>query len=319
MLADSAGSPITIRRCASSEAAASLSRIASTWPDIEQETRQTIRSAALAVGRGDGVFVLTAERRDQVCGIVIAHILPGRVASLIPPLTKDGIATSALARDLLLRLDSELSAVGVDLVQTLLAANDAESAAALRSGNYEHAADLLYLAAEWNCFPDALLALPFDLHSWPAEDESSVAQLLEATYVGTLDCPRIDGLRKSPDVLAGYRAVGESGDKLWHVVRAGGELVGCLLLADHPATRQWEIVYVGLIPRVRGRGWGLELTRHAQWLARSAGCERLVLAVDAANEPAIRMYSLAGFRAWDRRAVWIKPLAGGPTNLPPTT
>jgi hypothetical protein len=45
----------------------------------------------------------------------------------------------------------------------------------------------------------------------------------------------------------------------------------------------------------------------------------LVLAVDAANEPAIRMYSLAGFRAWDRRAVWIKPLNAGANSLPPTT
>jgi hypothetical protein len=44
-----------------------------------------------------------------------------------------------------------------------------------------------------------------------------------------------------------------------------------------------------------------------------------VLAVDAANEPAIRIYSVAGFRAWDRQAVWIKSLAGGPTGLSATT
>jgi ribosomal protein S18 acetylase RimI-like enzyme len=318
-MATPAASSITIRRVAGAEAALSLAKIAAAWPDLLDETRQAIRQAAIAAGRGEGVIVLTALDREQLCGVVIAHVLPGRVASLVPPATRDTSAAPVLARDLLLRLDAELSAAGVDLVQTLLAADDAKSAAALRSGQYEHAADLLYLAAEADCFPDAPLALPFELRSWPADDESSVTQLLEATYIGTLDCPRIDGLRKSPDVLAGYRAVGESGDRLWQVVRDEGQAVGCLLLADHPATRQWEIVYVGLVPRVRGRGWGLELTRHAQWLARSAGRERLVLAVDAANEPAIRMYSLAGFRAWDRRAVWIKPLAAGATSLPPTT
>jgi hypothetical protein len=30
------------------------------------------------------------------------------------------------------------------------------------------------------------------------------------------------------------------------------------------------------------------------------------LAVDAANEPAIRMYAAAGFQAWDRRSVYLK-------------
>ena len=37
-------------------------------------------------------------------------------------------------------------------------------------------------------------------------------------------------------------------------------------------------------------------------------CERLVLAVDAANEPAIAMYSAAGFWAWEERAIWVKRL-----------
>jgi ribosomal protein S18 acetylase RimI-like enzyme len=318
-MATSAASSIKIRRSAGAEAAAHLAKVATTWPDLQSETRQAIQQAAIAAGRGEAVVTLAALDREELCDIVIAHILPGRVASLIPPLTRHSNLAPALARDLLLGLDAELRAAGVDLVQTLLTADDVKAAVALRSGNYEHAADLLYLAAEADCFPDAPLALPFQLRSWRAEDESSLAQLLEATYVGTLDCPRIDGLRKSPNVLAGYRAVGESGDSLWQIVRAEEQSVGCLLLADHPATRQWEIVYVGLIPGVRGRGWGLELTRHAQWLARSAGRERLVLAVDAANEPAIRMYSLAGFRAWDRRAVWIKPLNAGANSLPPTT
>jgi hypothetical protein len=30
--------------------------------------------------------------------------------------------------------------------------------------------------------------------------------------------------------------------------------------------------------------------------------------VDAANEPAIAMYSRAGFWAWEERAIWVKDL-----------
>jgi ribosomal protein S18 acetylase RimI-like enzyme len=258
---------------------------------------------------------------EALCGVVVAQILPGNVASIVPPRVRILDPAGELPRRLLTQLDTELRAMGVELAQTLLAPDDAAAAAMLRLGDYEHAADLLYLASESDAFPDAPLALPFELRPWrdQSNDASSLIDLIDQTYIGTLDCPRIDGLRKTADVLAGYRAVGESTDRLWQVVQAAGQPVGCLLLADHPATRQWEIVYVGLVPAVRGRGWGLELTRHAQWLARAASCERLVLAVDAANEPAIRIYSLAGFRAWDRRAVWIKPLTAGPTGLPPTT
>ena len=42
-------------------------------------------------------------------------------------------------------------------------------------------------------------------------------------------------------------------------------------------------MYMGLTPESRGRGWGLAVTRHAQWLAGQSGRERMVLAADAAN------------------------------------
>jgi ribosomal protein S18 acetylase RimI-like enzyme len=233
------------------------------------------------------------------------------VATICPPhnLVDLGSCSVDVHARLLDQLHRELQTASVELVQTLLAGDDIASAAALRSGNYEHAADLLYMAAEAESFPEQPLPLPFAIS--PARDleDAQLARLVEQTYVGSLDCPRIDGLRRIADVLGGYRAVGQSADSLWKVVIAENSPVGCLFLADHPATNQWEIVYVGLVPAVRGRGWGLELTRHAQWLARQAGRERLVLAVDAANEPAIRHYAAAGFRAWDRKAVWIKSLA----------
>jgi hypothetical protein len=44
-------------------------------------------------------------------------------------------------------------------------------------------------------------------------------------------------------------------------------------------------------------------------MARRGGAERLVLAVDAGNEPALRGYAAAGFVAWDRRGVFLKLLA----------
>jgi len=79
-----------------------------------------------------------------------------------------------------------------------------------------------------------------------------------------------------------------------------------LLLADHPSARHWELVYMGLVPEARGRGWGRQITQHAQLMARRAGVDRIVLAVDAANSPALEMYRAAGFEKWDRRHVLVR-------------
>ena len=65
---------------------------------------------------------------------------------------------------------------------------------------------------------------------------------------------------------------------------------------------------MGLIPELRGHGWGLEIARYAQWLARGAAGQRMVLAVDAKSGPAMTMYAAAGFQTWDRRSAWLKIL-----------
>jgi ribosomal protein S18 acetylase RimI-like enzyme len=93
-----------------------------------------------------------------------------------------------------------------------------------------------------------------------------------------------------------------------------GQDIGCLLVNLHPEVRHAEIIYLALVPEVRGRQLGKLLVRQAQWLARQAGCERLVLAVDAANDPAILMYGATGFVEWDRRSVWVRALPAGASS-----
>lgn len=313
---------MTIRACQRADAAAALAIIAQAWPEVERQTHLAALWTALAGGNGQSAIVLSADREGESLAAVAAQILPGRVASVTPPQIETGRDASdeSIAQRLLDRLNDDLSRAGLELAQALLPADDESGARAMRAAGYEHAADLLYLAAEADSFPEHPPPLPFELLAAADHNPSDLVDLVDATYVGTLDCPRIDNLRKTADVIAGYKAVGGSGNQLWKVVLGeNNRRVGCLLIADHPPARQWEIVYVGLIPDVRGRGWGLELTRHAQWLARQANVQRLVLAVDAANEPAIRMYAASGFRAWDRRAIWIKPLARGENVSAPTT
>jgi RimJ/RimL family protein N-acetyltransferase len=91
---------------------------------------------------------------------------------------------------------------------------------------------------------------------------------------------------------------------LWWIVQSKNRDVGCVLVAEH-TPQLWELVYLGIEPAMRGQGLGLEATRAVQHIALKHGVERLVLAVDSANNPAIDLYAKAGFLAWDRQSVFV--------------
>src|SRR5262249_36931749 len=109
--------------------------------------------------------------------------------------------------------------------------------------------------------------------------------------------------------------VGDFRPDLWLFARHNNADVGCLLMNLHPDVRHAEIVYVALAPEVRGQAWGAALTQMALWRAKQAGAERVVLAVDSNNQPAIRVYQSLGFFEFDRREVWIRSLPENPNRL----
>ena len=181
-----------------------------------------------------------------------------------------------------------------------------EDGTVLSAEGFEPLADLLYLVSPDERFPPSRPAGRLEFESYSPASHGRMARVIEATYEETLDCPRLNGVREIDDVMVGYRATGVFAPARWLLVRHQGEDVGCLLLADHPQQENWELVYMGLVPSARGNGWGNEITQYAQWLTRQAGRPRLVLAVDATNAPAIRVYSSLGFHPWDRRSVYLK-------------
>src|SRR5690606_17377683 len=100
-----------------------------------------------------------------------------------------------------------------------------------------------------------------------------LAGIIDATYEGTLDCPSLDGVRQTDDVLAGYAELGDHDPADWFIVRQGEDDVGCLLLARHGRQHQMELIYMGVIPGQRGHGLGEELVRYALWHAGQTGMQ----------------------------------------------
>jgi ribosomal protein S18 acetylase RimI-like enzyme len=244
-----------------------------------------------------------AYRGRQMVGASLGQPQPGRLAALWPPqLVSDEPQLTGL--DLLRAVDQHLAAQGVQMAQALLGPEAEPDAEVLLQGGYVHLSDLLYLVCASGAFPAAEPATELEFEPWASAQQRRLAAIVEATYAETLDCPAVNGVRDVEDVLAGYGVAGAADPRRWLIVRHDAADVGCLILADYPQHDTWELVYMGVVRGARGRGWGGQIARHAQWLARLSGRSRLVLAVDAQNEPALAMYAAAGFQAWDRRAVY---------------
>lgn len=284
------------------------------WPEAERAAQlQSLRLLTLA--DSGGFLLLSAWRGGNLAGALLAQQLPGKAATLWPAQLADRESDVDIAKQLVAEAERQLVAGGVHLCQTLLSKDQEQATAQLIAADYHHPADLLYMTCERQQFPhiapnfDNFLLRPFQ----PAK-AAELAALLDETYVGTQDCPSLNGLRNTLDVVAGYQHVGEFRPERWLILESISQdtfrqSAGCLLLARHAGHQTMELIYVGIKPPFRQRGLGRKLTRQAQWLAAEDQCERLVLAVDAANEPAIAMYSAAGFWAWEKRAIWVKQLA----------
>ena len=247
-------------------------------------------------------------------GAVLAECLPGRAAVVMAPqvaTTGSSLDRETIERALLLALEDALREQHVVLAQALTTSRVSPTTHAFLSAGYRIAGDLLYLTADLTeprdiPAPGAPCALELVCHS--PDDSARWIPLIDHTYVKTLDCPAVDGLRATSDVLAGYRDIGRPRDDWWFIARHEGQDVGCLILADHHPAHHAELVYMGLIPEIRGRGWGVVLAREAQSIAAQSAAQQLVLSVDAANTHAICHYQAAGFQLWEQRTILIKPL-----------
>ncbi len=159
------------------------------------------------------------------------------------------------------------------------------------------------------------------------EDERVDAMLiraLERSYIDTLDCPELCGLRTIEDVLVSHKGVGQLDPRLWWLVLHEGQAAGCVMFTPVRETDSVELVYLGLGPELRGLGLGKLLLREAieavevWWhsaqrranagAGASAGASDVVaasrvgnlsggitLAVDVRNVPALKLYRAAGF------------------------
>ncbi len=254
-------------------------------------------------GRGDdcpGLYVACEQR--AVVGGGWGQLHRGRTGSVWRPrFWGDDVAP--LGAELVRRSAEWLATHDLCLMQSLLAPHDATAARWLTECGFAHVARLGYLVWSDDQRPLPEVSLRFTAAS--AAEAGELARIVERSYHGTLDCPELNGLRTMTEVLDGYGEVGAAWPEAWLVAWRADVPIGCLILADHPASQQSELVYMGLVPEFRGQALGVQLVSRAKRLLRERGRSRLVLAVDLRNAPALQLYHRQGFTLWDERDVFI--------------
>jgi len=270
---------------------------------------RTIKTLLSAAARGQISFegLLVARQGGQLRGAIWARVNSGNIASVWPPRVF-GETPEKTIEALFEAMDRFLSARKVRLAQSLIEPRDEEGAGRLEADGYHVSTDLLYLACLRDRFPVSAPPSRLEFEPHGAAHRHRLSTLVSRTYVGTRDFPELNEICPAEDVLTGYRDSGVHDPNAWFFVRERGRDIGCLLLTDHPQDKQFELLYMGLIPEARGRCRGIDVTRYALWQTAQAGRQRIVLGVDAANAPAIRMYKRAGFTQWDRQKVMLKRL-----------
>lgn len=297
-----ANSPHLLRDPA--EMARALGDLCSIFSAAEQPAYlQTLAQMVSRPTAADDLIVVEGRFKGQRIGVALAQLLAGRAALIWPLKALDQTA----GRELLSVVVDALRARGIIVAQAMLALDQADQAALFQEASFLDGGELVYMSAEAETFSDSSPAS--DL-SFPevSPDDPELARVVEATYRGSLDCPLVDGWRSVSDVLAGYRATGTWRPELWRLIRRGNETVGCLLLSDFPEYEQGELTYLGIDPQYRGQGLGLTASRWALSFARDAAWRRVLLAVDAQNEPARRLYEEAGFTEVTRRRLLARRL-----------
>lgn len=154
----------------------------------------------------------------------------------------------------------------------------------------------------------APLASGYALQTYNRDNHDLFKAAIAESYVQTLDCPQMSGLRDLEDVIAGHKAAGPFDPRLWYVLVHQGAGIGVMLLTLQRGAQSLDITYLGLAPRHRGQG-------RAAYLLSQVGiklCEMEIrnsaLAVDEGNTPAMKLYLKFGYRPVLRRCVYFLPL-----------
>jgi GNAT superfamily N-acetyltransferase len=285
---------------------AALRLLYSSLPHGQREEQVAETLAAVARDELSIENLVVALDGDQLRGAVLAVLRPGGAAFLWPPAVCAGSGVDDVSRALLEAVAARVDARQIQFTQCLLDPGDTVGRAVLEGGGFPFATELILLSRPLLTHRPSPHASELSIQTYTPARHAAFSEIVERTYVGTLDCPMLARIRGGEESLEAHRATGQFVPEAWRLYRAEGRDVGVLILAEHPDRDTWEVAYLGVVPEARGRGMGRAILHDGLTLAQRSGRATIEIAVDSANTPALHLYRRLDFNVVRRFAVHLR-------------
>jgi len=267
------------------------------------------------------------ERYDLACQLAVLddnHIIytcffetcPGRAVFILSDLPKiDNPRIYDLQTQVIHSLFQWAVDQGNNFVQIILDPDDHPRQKICSQMGFRQLTDLIYLHRSGDTQPAN--CAPPDNISWLTYDKSNHSlfkQLITQTLEDSLDSPELKKLRKLEDLISSLKTTDRFEPSYWRLLKCKDssksnkknqqdEPAGTLLLAPTPQRDAIEIIYLGVVPQMRGKGLGKALLNEAVNLAKQTGVKSVLVSIDCRNNPARKLYEKFGFKSLLRRSV----------------
>jgi len=273
----------------------------------ESQARELMKyTAQRGINLGD---IWVSETGGRVVWATLPVVSPGRTvlffgtsAALIGP----DLAPMDLGLDAICRHYGQRD---LQLAQVLLDPEDKLTINSYTNHGFARMADLIYLqkTVRRAAKPGALPA-DFRLLNYSEQTHAGFAAAVLASYQHSLDCPALNGVRSMEDIIAGHKGAGPFDPADWFLLQHQDQPVAVLLLSKTHQMDGMELVYLGLSPHTRGSGLGNYLMQVAEAQVCGHKLNKLTLAVDAKNEPALKLYYRHGMQQIGMKTAMMRQL-----------
>lgn len=276
-------------------------------PAGEQQIRDFVELAHSASGPAGGLWL--CEKRGQVVSGVLPVVSPGKTMLLFVPQRATDSAFESMTRMAIEACCRRAASAGIVLAQTLVEPGEEPIESLFGACSFVRLAELIYLQTPApKTVARPALGAGLRWVSYSDQTHDLFGHTILSVYSDSLDCPALNGMRKIEDVLAGHKSTGLFSSDRWLLLCEGPTPLAVLLLNGVPRGNAMEIVYLGIVPWARRRGLGKLLMRQAMALCAEARVDRLTLAVDSDNAPALRLYWGHGMQQICRRLALMRDL-----------
>ena len=305
-ISDGSALPLTVKAKSPSCWADAACELAVQLQQPYRSQLQTAAKAARRPGKSATFHYLQAQRESRTVGVAWGQHLPGRMGQIQNVILVE-TETDETGQHLINALDEAFGEQGAFFSMMVLEEFPTRVHQWLEISGYDSLGHV-----ETCCQP-----LP--TANWPASaaiefvsgaenKRAKLISVIEATYQQSLDCPKLQELRSTDDLLNGYQGQGFIPTDGWSFVHHDNTTVGCLLMTAFSGENYWELSYLGLIPEARGRGWGAQIVQQACSQATKGGADLLITTVDRANQPAVDIYEQLGFMTVDQNEIYAKQI-----------